>query len=121
MATGDLESRLRFLADELSRDAADLKETVVNPGFVEERLEGVTRTGQVIAFFLLGPVVVASLQIIVVFHKFMVQILGVQPFTAGQDAVMAWMVTAVTGGAILLAAWFWFQFVRTAAFGFTRA
>lgn len=117
LSRSEFETRARFLLDEARSSGIRTAEAVITPEFVEEHVDGVTRTGQVLAFLFLGPVVMVSLELIVVLNQLMTEILGVQPLGAGQDPIFAWLVTALTGGAYILAAWTWFQFVRTGGFG----
>lgn len=119
--TEELAKRARFIAAELKRQgieaANEAVDRAITPRRLERHIDGATRTGQVVAFFFLGPIIVASLPIIVVLNQLMTDLLGVRTLTGGQDPIFAWLVTAITGGALIVAAWAWFQFVRTAGFG----
>lgn len=109
--------RLRELGQEAREAGIDLLEQVITPERLRGKVDAADRIGQIIAFLFLGPVVVVSLQLIVVLNQLMTQLLGVSSLGADQNSIFAWLVTAITGGAFLLAAWFWFQFVRTAGMG----
>jgi hypothetical protein len=111
------ETQMRLIKDDVRHVLSELLEEIVNPGVFEERAKGVTRGGQVLAFLFVGPVIMVSLQLIVVLNELMTEILGVKPLGAGQDPIFAWLVTALTGGAYVMFAWLWFQFVKTGAFG----
>lgn len=77
-----------------------------------------TRVGQVIAFLILPVGIMVSLQIIVAANQLFTGVFGVEQLAGGQNDIFAWLITAITGGAFLLFAWTWFQWVRTAGFGF---
>lgn len=112
-----MQNKTAFFFEQLLSDAKDAGGEVVNPSFLEEELRAADRVGQVIAFLFVGPLVMVSLRLIVVLNQLMTDILGVQPLGAGQDSIFAWLVTALTGGAFVAAAWLWFQFVRSGGFG----
>lgn len=112
-----VKNRARFAADRARVLGSEALERVITPRKLKDKADAATRTGQIVALFLLGPFIVVSLQLIVVLNQLMTDLLGVQPLGGGQDPIFAWLVTAITGGAFLLAAWAWFQYVRTAGFG----
>lgn len=111
-------SKLRAVVEEARELGLDVFEQVKTPDRLREKADAATRVGQIIAFLFIGPVVMVSLRLIVVLNELMTELLGVSSLGASQNDIFAWMVTAITGGAFLLAAWAWFQFVRTAGLGF---
>lgn len=79
------------------------------------------RMMQILSLFLIGPVIVVSLVCIVVINETMSELFGISNYDNNSQAgIIGWFVTAVTGGLFLLAAWSWFQFVRTYGFGIFR-
>lgn len=110
-------SKLRALADEAREAGVDLIDQIKTPERLRGKVDAADRVGQIIAFFFIGPVVVVSLRLIVVLNLLMTDILGVSSLGSSQNDIFAWLVTAITGGAFLLAAYAWFQFVRTAGLG----
>lgn len=117
LSKSEFETRLRLLLDEARQEGLDLADTLLTPAFVEEHVEDVTRTGQVLAFFFVPVVVMVNLELIVVLNQLITELLGARPLGAGQDPIFAWLVTTLTAGAYVLSAWAWFQFVRTGGFG----
>lgn len=95
----------------------DLASRLWTPKFVRRHADGATRVGQILSALFLGPVIVVSLVLIVVLNTLMSDIFGVSDLGDSQTGIFGWLITAITGGALLLAAWGWFQFVRTAGFG----
>lgn len=112
-----LQNRLAMILEQLQSDAKSVCRQVMNPGFIQTFPEA-TRVGQIIAFMFVGVVVMISLQLIVVLNELVAQIL-VDGGSLGttQDAIFSWLSTAITAGFYIIAAWGWFQFVRTAGFG----
>jgi len=97
--------------------AAKVRAQVVTPKRFEKAADGATRSGQAIALLLVGPMVVVSLTIIKVINGIMGDVLGAGTIAAGQVDAITFLVTFLTLGLLVICAWGWFQFVRTAGFG----
>jgi len=92
---------------------------VARPKRLEAVSLGATRTGQFMAAMFLGPLIVVSLALIVVFNNLMSDVfVGNDPVDTQHSGMVAFVMTAITLGAFIAAAWAWFQWVRTAGFGF---
>lgn len=111
--------RQRFseaLADAKESSAFAL-EQIITPTKLQKAADGATRTGQVIAAVVLGPVIMVSLVIIRVINDLMTSVLGAGDFGAADTSAAAFIITFLTLGILIIFVWGWFQFVRTAAFG----
>ncbi len=76
------------------------------------------RLYQILALLLLPIVIIVSLVCIVVLNEIMTEIFGVSTLeSTSQQGILGWFITGVTAGLFLLAAWTWFQWVRTRGFG----
>jgi hypothetical protein len=95
-----------------------LAQKVARPAVLQRHADGATRVSQILSLLFLGPVIVVSLVLIVVLNNLLSDIFGVSDYGEAQGGIIGWLVTAITAGAFLLASWTWFQFVRTAGFGF---
>lgn len=102
---------------EARKAAAETSRKAVTPKFLEGKVEGSTRAGQVIAAVFLPFVIVVSLVIVTVINNLMANVLGSGTITGEQFTISAFLVTALTLGALIMVAWGWFQFVRTSGFG----
>ena len=81
----------------------------------------VDRPLQILSLLVLPVFIVVSLVIIVVINEVMAEVFGLSNYESiSQQGIMGWFITGVTGGLFLLAAWSWFQFVRTCGFGIFR-
>lgn len=101
----------------LSKESAkSVGESIKRPKKLQAAADGATRTGQIIALFMLGPVIVVNLTIIEVVHLLMADvILGAD--LGDQLPILSFLITFITLGLLVVCAWGWFQFVRTAGFG----
>ena len=108
----------RYHAKEKRREYA---QRVIRPKVFEKFVDDgpPDRVLQILALFLVGPVVVVSLVIIQVINNVISDLFGTGSF-GDQSSLWGWMVTGLTGGLFLLAAWSWFQFVRTYGFGLLK-
>lgn len=114
-------AQVRQLAQEAAREAKKAAQEVgrrtITPKFLESKVEGTTRAGQVTAAVVLPFVIVVSLVIVQVMNEIMTGVLGSGSITGEQFSITAFLVTALTLGALIIVAWGWFQFVRTSGFG----
>lgn len=92
-------------------------DAVVNPKFVQAKLDGVERFGQWLAVATLPVVVVISFAVMTVINQLMGQVMGDWDVN-DQTPILGWLVTFLTLGMFVLFAYGWFQYVRTAGFGF---
>lgn len=90
---------------------------LVTPKFLEKKVDGATRVGQVLSLLFLGPVIVVSLVFITVINSILSDVFGTSDYGEAQTGIVGWLITGITAGAFLMAAYSWFQFVRTAGFG----
>lgn len=95
----------------------DIAKRLATPKALEKKVDAATRVGQILALFFLGPVILVSLALIVALNDVMSGVFGLSDYGESQGGIIGWLITAITGGAFLLAAYAWFQFVRTAGFG----
>ena len=91
--------------------------SVITPKFLEDHVEGATRAGQVTAALFLPFIIVVSLTIIRVINQIMAGVLGAGLIGGEQFSITAFLVTFITMGTLIIAAWSWFQWVRTSGFG----
>lgn len=98
----------------------DAKRELFTPTFLEDRLPPANRTDQLLALLLLPMFIIASLAFLVAINQVMADIFGSVTYGGGQDAVIGWLITGLTGALFMFNAWLWFQFVRTGAFGILR-
>jgi len=109
-------STLRLSAQDLRRRvrkaAPEVLQRIHRPRKLERVADGATRAGQIVSLLFVGP-------LIVVFNALMASVFAGGDWQPGdpQQDLFAWLITAITLGTFILAAWTWFQFVRTAAFG----
>lgn len=92
-------------------------QSIIRPKRLERVSDGATRTGQIVALCLLGPLIMVSLALIVVLNQLMADVFGDSPVDSSQSDIVAFMITGITLGALMMAAWTWFQWVRTGGFG----
>lgn len=97
--------------------APAIGERILRPKRLQRFADGATRTSQWLSALFIGPVVVVSFAFIRVFNNLMTEIFQAQIPPDQQVGLIAWMITALTLFAFIIAAWGWFQFVRTAGFG----
>lgn len=101
--------------------AKDYGGRILRPKKFEKYTEGgEDRAMQILSLCLVPVVIVVSLVMIVALNEVLSEIFGISEVQESQSGLIGWFVTAVTGGAFLLAAWSWFQFVRTYGFGIFR-
>lgn len=113
-----IKNQARFAFEELTASAREARSELVEPSFLEEEIQASNRVGQIIAFLMVGPLAVVSLQIIVVFNQLMTQVFGAQPLgSANQTNIFAWLITLLTAAAYVAAVWTWFIWVRSGGFG----
>lgn len=112
-----LQEAARGFQSETRERFPGLLKRVATPKLVAKHVDGATRVGQVLSLIFLGPVIVVSLALIVAINGVMSGIFGVSDYGESQTGIVGWLITGITGGAFLLAAYAWFQFVRTAGFG----
>lgn len=122
----NLSNQILLALPELNRKAREKVseglQQVYKPKAFEKWTDGPEdRMMQVLSLFLIGPVIVVSLVCIVVINEVMAEIFGLSSFESlTQQGLMGWFVTGITAGMFILAAWSWFQFVRTYGFGIFR-
>ena len=78
------------------------------------------RVSQILALLFVPIIIIVSLVAIVAMNEVMSEIFGVSDTDEAQTSLFGWFITGITGGLFLLAAWTWFQFVRTSGFGLFR-
>lgn len=101
----------------LREGVPDTLKRIATPKRLEKHADGATRTGQILSLLFLGPVIVANLAVIVALNGVMSDIFGTSDYGEAQTGIVGWLVTGITGGAFLFSAYCWFQFVRSAGFG----
>lgn len=92
-------------------------ERIAKPKFLEKKIDGATRSGQILSLIMLGPLIVVSLALIQVLNELMADIFGANDL-GDQTSLIGWLITAITAGLFLLAAYSWFMWVRTSGFGY---
>lgn len=102
---------------ELRSTANQTGTAIIRPRFLQTAADGATRTGQVICFFLLGPIILVSITLIEVLNQLMAGVLGTGLIEGGQLTITGFVITALTLTFLVVFAWGWFQWVRTAGFG----
>lgn len=112
-----LRAALPGVVAQVRRDAKAAAEKVAKPEKLQGLADGATRTGQVMAALLLGPVIVVNLVIITVFGDVMTGVFGGISLDSTQTGIFAFLITAILLGTLVLSAWAWFQWVRTSGFG----
>lgn len=114
-------AQVRQLVQEFAREAKKAAKATtrraITPKFLESKVEGSTRAGQVTATLFLPFVIVVSFVVVRVINEIMVGVLGAGTITGEQFSITAFLVTFLTLGALVIVAWGWFQFVRTSGFG----
>ena len=116
-ASAEVREFFAALPSRARENLPDLAKRLGTPQRLQRQVDGATRVGQILAFVFIGPVVVVSLVLIVVLNTLMTDIFGTADYGEAQGGIIGWLITAITAGAFLMAAWSWFQFVRTAGFG----
>lgn len=115
---GDMMDSLHAMRSRGRESIPDLAKRLATPKRLQKHVDGATRMGQILSFVFLGPVIVVSLALIVALNGVMSEVFGLSDYgESPQQGIVAWLITGITGGAFLLAAYAWFQFVRTAGFG----
>lgn len=100
------------------REFADrAKGSIANPKRFEAKADGATRSGQVIAFMTVPMLIMISLVIIEAINGIMTAIVGAETIEPGQLNTVAFLVTGLTLGLLIMVGWLWFHYVRTAGFG----
>lgn len=118
--------RIRETFQGIKRDvraaAPQAVQFVKAPKFLEARAEGVERIGQVLALMFLPIFILVNLIVVQVINNLMASAFGAGDWSSSGDAVnvIGWLITFVTLLLVMLSGWIWFQFVRTAAFGFFK-
>lgn len=115
----DAAESLRGLKRRIREEGPEVADRVLRPKYLKKYADGSTRASQILALFFLGPLIVVSLALIVALNQTMAGVFGsawnsADPFSGPT----AWLITAITLGALIMAAYTWFQFVRTSGFGF---
>lgn len=90
---------------------------VLNPPQLERLTDASTRVTQIVALCFLPVVIIVSFELITAAHAVISGIFGANPPTGAQFDIIGFLLTAITAGMLILAAWTWFQFVRTSGFG----
>lgn len=119
------ERLLSFLRDwkrVAKEKTAEISHRVMKPKSFEKWTRGPEdRLMQVVALLVVPFVIVVSFVVIVALNEVMSELFGLSEFeSATQQGIVGWFVTGVTAGLLILAAWSWFQFVRTYGFGIFR-
>lgn len=118
MASLDVRRRVRSAQQGLKRGASDVKDRVITPAFVERHVERATRSGQWLAAGLLLVVIPISLIFVRILHGMFIRfLLGSR---ANVEEHTPFLVTILTFAILIVAAWLWAQWVRTAGFGMTN-
>lgn len=115
-----IKEALQAFLRELKQAGQQTGTAIIRPRILERHADGVSRTGQVLAFLVLGPVILVSITIVEVLNELMAGVLGTGLIEDGQLTITGFMITALTLFFLILAAWGWFQWVRTGAFGAFR-
>lgn len=113
-------SRLSDLQGGAREAATRATQAVLRPSRLEEAANAATRVGQVVALLFVPIWVIVSLSLITAANNVLADIFGVTDYGAGQNEIVGFLVTGITLGALMLAMWSWFQWVRTAGFGFFK-
>lgn len=101
----------------LRRDLPEIGSRIAKPEKFESFADGATRTGQIMAALMLGPLIVVNLVIIRVISGIIESVFGGISLGVTQTPIFAWLFTAVILGILIFSAWVWFQWVRTSGFG----
>lgn len=102
---------------EVRKTSGATTRAVVKPKVLEPVAEGATRAGQVTAGLFLPFIIVVSFTILKVMNNLMANVLGGGLVSGDQLTITSFLVTFLTLGLLIIAAWGWFQWVRTAGFG----
>ena len=102
---------------EIREAGAKARSGIVTPKFLSGKVDGATRTGQIIALLVLPFLIVVTLTIIRVINEVMTGVLGAGALEGEQLTITSFLVTALTLGCLIIGAWGWFQWVRTSGFG----
>lgn len=121
----NLRTKLGFALGDLLRGAkeksTDVGKQILRPRAFEKWTDGPEdRLMQVLSLLLVPMVIVVSLVIIVAINETLAGVFGVSEYNETQSGIVGWFITGITSGLFLLAAWSWFQFVRTYGFGIFR-
>lgn len=103
--------------NEARKTGAAATQQVAKPKVIEDLADGATRAGQAVAVMFLPFVIVVSFTILLVINNVMANVLGGGLISGEQLTITAFLVTFLTLGLLIIVAWGWFQFVRTAGFG----
>ncbi len=123
---GNFTNRVNFFVQDLrggnfKEKAKDIGGRILRPKKFEKYTEGgEDRAMQILSLCILPVLIVVSLPLIVAVNETMAQLFGVSEYNETQTGIVGWFITGITGGLFLLAAWSWFQWVRTYGFGIFR-
>lgn len=125
---GRLLRNLKSRYDDFKNEATERSSGVVSSILRPKRFERFVEEGnpdewtsQIVALMTLPMVIVISLVMIVVVNDVATDVFGGSVYQdSNQENIVGWLITALTGGMVILAAWTWFQFVRTSGFGFFK-
>lgn len=115
-----IKEALQEFLRELKATGRQAGQAIIRPRILQRHADGATRAGQVVAFLLLGPVILVSITLIEVMNQLLSGILGTGLIVDGQLTITGFMVTGLTLFFLVLAAWGWFQWVRTGGMGAFR-
>lgn len=124
-ATSNLRTKFEFALVDFLRGAkektTDVGKRILRPRVFEKWTDGPEdRLMQVLSLLLVPMVIVVSLVVIVAINETLAGLFGVSEYNETQEGIVGWFITGMTAGFFILAAWAWFQFVRTYGFGIFR-
>lgn len=111
-------SRLKETGRRVKERLTNTPRAIANPAFLEDKLEDATTLGQWLAAFFLAILIPICLMLFRALHGVMVLLLLGLSGTVGQTEGVPFLVTGLTFAALISMIWFWFQWVRTAGFGY---
>lgn len=113
-----LANRIKSSRDAVLATSRDLGRRLVTPEFLRKNIEEAQRTGQWLAAALLFAIVPVTLLLVKELHDIMIMVfLGPE---IGSEEHMPFIVTLLTFIWLCVGSWFWFLWVRSAAFGMTN-
>lgn len=113
----NLRQQVALFRSEIRKGFRTVGGQIARPARLQAAADGATRTGQVLALFMLGPIIMVSLVLVEVVHTLMADVLLSQDIATSQVPILSFLVTFLTLALLCIVAWGWFQFVRTAGFG----
>ena len=112
-----LREAFQAFGSELKESGRATGRAIIKPAKLQPAADGATRAGQAIALLVLGPIIMVSLTLIQVLNQLMADVLGTGLIEGDQLTITGFIITALTLTVLIIVAWGWFQFVRTAGFG----